>query len=339
MVSRGRCRFGRFDLSRVPAGKRSAALGLQVAEWSPFTEFDHAVVWAPSGHATVWCWDLSGLREAWQSATRQRMPPAIPESALRPPPATGSGTRLLKMSEGFEAQVWQGGELVTSRWWPALPSEADARMFLRDAGLAVADAGRWQNAQDAPLMRRPWAPLTKAGLSRGSGGLGESAAYAALLVSLVVPAAYLSMEHWRVHQAQAQVSAELQRESERSKAVLDARNEALSAADQARALIELQPFPPPLMHMSVLATELPPADAAALREWEMSDGKLRLLFESAAGEIAGAELVSALERTALFDDVKIVTQANPRQMALQMTLRKRTTLGQTVSAAGKPPAR
>ena len=326
VVSRGRCRFGRFDLSRVPAAKRGAALALQLGEWSPFTDFDHAVAWTPGGRAMVWCWDKAALRSAWSAASTGRMPPAVPESALRPPTPTGDGVRLLKTIEGYEAQAWHEGELITCRWWPSWPADEDARMFLRDAGLVADDAGQWLTPQDVPLAPRPWAQLTRAGRSGVSGGLGESAVYAALVVSVVVPAAALGVEQSRVLRAQAQVAAELQRESERSRAILDARNAALSAVDQASVLIDLQAFPPPLMVMGGVATELPPAAATSLREWEMSEGKLRLLFESPAADISGADHVRALERTALFDDIKIVTQADPRQMAFQMTLRKRTAL-------------
>ena len=338
MVSRGRCRFGRFDLSRVPEAKRGAALGLQLAEWSAFTESDHAVLWAPGGRATVWCWDLAALRDAWRAVSTQRMPPALPESALRAPPATATAARLLKTLDGYEAQAWRDGELLTCRWWPALPSDQDARMFLRDAGLVASEAGNWMTPQQAPLLPRPWARLSRAGRSGSAGGLAETAAYALLLVSVVVPAAALAVEHLRLHQAQVQVATELQRESERSKAILDARTTALAAVDQAQALIDLQPFPPPLMQMNALATELPAASNSILREWELSDGKLRLLFQSAEGDISGADHVRALERTGLFDDIKIVTQADPRQMAFQMTLRTRAALLQTSAALAPAPA-
>ena len=274
----------------------------------------------------VWCWDKAALRSAWSAAFTLRMPPAVPESALRPPPPTGGGARLLKTIEGYEAQAWHEGELITCRWWPSWPADEDARMFLRDAGLAADEVGQWLTPQDVPLGPRPWARLTRAGRSGDSGGLGESAVYAVLVISLVVPAAVLGVDQSRVLRAQAQVAAELQRESERSKAILDARNAALSAVDQALVLIDLQAYPPPLMLMRGVAAELPPAAATTLREWEMSEGKLRLLFESPSGDISGAEHVRALERTGLFDDIKIVTQADPRQMAFQMALRKRTAL-------------
>ncbi len=310
--------------------KRGAALALQLGEWSPFAEFDHAVAWTPGGRAMVWCWDLAALRAAWSAASALRMPPTVPESALRPPPPplppARGGARLVMTIDGCEAQAWREGEILTSRWWPTLPSDEDARLFVRDAGLDPGEVGHWLTPSDAPLAQHPWIPLTRAGRSGQSGGLVESAVYAALVTSVAVPAAVLGVDHSRVRQAQAQVAEELQRESERSKAVLDARNAALVSVEQARTLIELQPYPPPLMHMAAVAAELPATANTTLREWQLTDGKLRLLFESTAGDISGADHVRALERTALFDDVKIVTQADPRQMAFQLTLRKTVAL-------------
>lgn len=328
--------------------KRGAALALQLGEWSPFAEFDHAVAWTPGGRAMVWCWDLAALRTAWSAASALRMPPTVPESALRapsPPPSpaitqAGGSVRLVMTLDGCEAQAWRDGEILTSRWWPALPSNDDARLFVRDAGLDPSEVGHGLTPSDAPLAQRTWIPLTRAGRSGQPGGLFESAVYAALVTSVVVPASVLGVEHARVRQAQAQVAEELQRESQRSKAVLDARNAALAAVQRARTLIELQPYPPPLMHMAAVATELPATANTSLREWQLTDGKLRLLFESTAGDISGAEHVRALERTALFDDVKIVTQADPRQMAFQLTLRKTVALDTAAPVPTAPvPAR
>lgn len=334
MLSRGRCRFGRFDLSKVPANRRGAALALQLSEWAPFDDADHVAVWSPEGRASVWCWDRAALAAAWSAASPAALPPVLPESLLRPPPA-GAALRVLRALDGCEAQAWgEGGELLASRWWPAAPSPDEARLFLRDAGFAAGDVpAGWPQPQDLPLADAPWGRPARAGQAPGGGSAAEAAVFALLAISVLVPAAWLATDHLRLHRAQALVDADIERESQRSREILDARSAALGAVDEARAIVNLAPYPSPLQLMSVLAAELPAPGVSSLREWEQTEGRLRILVGVATGEVSGAEHVRALERSGLFDDIKIVTQSDPKLMGFVMTLRTRAAL-----AAGPAPA-
>ena len=184
-----------------------------------------------------------------------------------------------------------------------------------------------------PLQAKPWNPLSAIGGASGQIASPELIGYAVLALALGVPSLSLAVDQFRLSQARAAVQAELASETERSQGVLSARNDALMAADQARALNDLQPFPPPLIHMMAIARALPDAGGSVLREWEMNEGKLRVLIASPSAEIAGAEHVRALEQTGLFQDVKIVTQADPRQMAFAMTFKPQAALAAGAASA------
>jgi hypothetical protein len=334
IVSRGLCRFGRFDLSRLPAAKRASALSLQLPGWSPFAESDGVVAWTEDGHASVWCWDRAALVAAWgalEQGQDGKLPRRIPETCLYG--ATGDGLRLLSGIEGFEAQHWVAGELLASRWWPALPDAAAQLAFQRDCGLP-ADAQRAQLPIETPAMAvRPWAPLSVLGADSGRLAASELLGYALLTVVLGLPALSLAVDQWRLYQARSSAEAELANETARSQDVSAARNEALTAAEQARALVELQPYPGPLVHMLAIARALPDSGGSILREWEQTDGKLRLLVVSSATDIVGADHVRALEQTGLFSDVKILTQADPRQMAFSMSLKPQAALALSVASS------
>jgi len=327
VLSRGRCRFGRFDLKRVPAAKRAPALALQLGSWSPFVDSDHVAAWSADGEAMVWCWDRTALLQAWDAAGGGRLPRIVPEPALRAVPTGGEGLRLINGLDGWEAQHWAGGQLLASRWWPALPEAAAQLAFQRDCGLQPEALVASLPRPDLPLADRPWAALKSVRAGQAGVGAAELAAYGVAALALALPALSLAVDQWRLLQARGVADEQLASESARSQGVLAVRDDAVGAAGQARALLDLQPFPPPLVHMLAIARALPESGGVAVREWEMADGKLRLLLASPSTEISGGDNVRALESTGLFVDVKIVTQSDPRQMAFSMNLKPQSALG------------
>lgn len=332
VIARAHCRFGRFDLSRLPESKRSAALNLQVQGWSPFAQPDGVVAWTADGEARVWCWDGAALQVAWQAAGRGTpLPRAVPETCLYP--AFDDGVRLQACQQGVEAQSWRAGQLQASRWWPSQPSAAELLSFQRDCGLPAQAQSAALPVQPASLGRRTWTPLSRLGARSGQLAGSELLAYACLAAVLAVPAAYLTVQQVRLSQARSAAQAELDRESTRTQGMASARNDALAAADQARALVELQPYPPPLVHMLAVARAMPEKSGATLKEWEQNEGKLRLLVVSPAADIVGAEHVRGLEQTGLFANVKILTQADPRQMAFTMELKPQAALALPAGSA------
>ena len=325
IVSRGRCRFSRFDLSRLPPPKRASALALQLPGWSPFIDTDYAIAWSDAGWAAVWAWSRSDLAAALSAHDlTERGLRYLPETTLRGRGA--DGVRLLQGLDGFEAQYWLDGDLLASRWWPSPPDAAALVAFQRDCGLG-ADTIRTQiEPTQTELADKPWTPLSPVG---GGGGLiaaPELVVYGVLALALGVPGLALAVDQLRLVQARSEARDELARESERSKGVLTARDAALAAADQLKALRDLNPYPAPLVQMTAVARALPEDGSVWVREWDFSDGKLRLLLSTASGEIGGSEHVRALEQTGMFTELKVLTQADPRQMAFTMSVKPHSAL-------------
>ncbi len=325
VVSRGLCRFGRFDFSRLPAARRSSALALHLQSWSPFAQADWAVAWTDGGWAQVWCWDRAALMARLSAQTPPVKPTrAVPETALRGPGA--DGLRLCEALDGYEGGQWLAGELLASRWWRQLPSPGEWLAFQRDCGLAPEQLTAMPEAERPPLAARPWRPLEGAGGAAGALGTAELATYGALLLALGIPLLALAVGQVRLAQATAAAQAELATQTTRSQTVITARETALTAAEQLRGLQELQPYPPPLVLMQAIARALPDSAGVSAREWELNEGRLRLLLVASSGEIAGSELVRALELTGLFGDIKILTQADARQIGFMLTLRAQSAL-------------
>ena len=82
--------------------------------------------------AGVWSWETA-MPEA-----DTNLDPALlrglttfPESLARK--GLEEGTRLVRCIDGIEGEIWSGGFLLASRWWPAEPTEDEWHYFLRSA--------------------------------------------------------------------------------------------------------------------------------------------------------------------------------------------------------------
>jgi hypothetical protein len=280
------------------------------------------VAWNEAGHASVWAWDRAQLAEAFAEARRPLR--AVPESALHEP--LEDGLRLLVGLDGFEAQQWASGELIASRWWRERPDAMAQLAFQRDCGLSSEAQLPDLPVVDSPLAPRPWMRLAPLGAANGLLAPAELLGYAALALALGVPTLALGVDAVRLHRAKASVDEQLATVAAQSQGALAMRERAFSAADQARALAELQPLPGPLVHMLAIARSLPEGSGSTLREWEQAEGRLRLLIDVGTQDASGAEYVRALEQTGLFSDVKLLTQANPRQIGFSMSIKPQSAL-------------
>lgn len=334
MLSRGRCRYGLFDLSRLPQNKRGSALRLQLQAWTPYVEPDFAVVWRPDGRAMVWAWDASALKSELASLTgRDRPVRLLPETLLQ---SIGrDGLRLLAGLDGFEVQQWGGGVLTASRWWSSRPSDGELSSFIRDCGPLDSPSLPWEFEQTT-LRERPWGQISRVDGDAGGLSAPERVTYAIVVLALGAPALVLAVDQIKLTSMRSSLDADLEAKTERAKGWLEMREQAMLSLEQSRAIYELQPFPQPLVHMAAIARALPQDSLATLKEWELSDGRLRVLFSVPSGEISGSETVRVLERTGLFSDVKILGQGDPRQMAFSMQLKRQTDLALPTAAASAP---
>ncbi len=155
VVSRELCRLKWFALAHVPAGERADALRVQALAWQPFDESALCLVLSGEEGLAV-AWDARLVREAL--ADRGLLPQRcriLPEVLLR---AAGTdGARLVRMSQGVEAQVWRGGRLVASRWWPDAPAPEAWRLFSQSLS---GNAATWPLPpleEAPPWLSKPWA--------------------------------------------------------------------------------------------------------------------------------------------------------------------------------------
>ena len=133
LMPRGQCSFRRIKLS----GNRKKALqaaAFRVRQESDSNENKFTIIADSDGKkASVW-----GFRTHNKHKGRY-----IPESISFEPMTTGS--RIVKLTEGYEGQIWEEGSLIASRWWFKRPNPKGWVSFLHS----------FENSQESDFQQIP----------------------------------------------------------------------------------------------------------------------------------------------------------------------------------------
>lgn len=315
MLARSRYRLKRFDLTHIPRASRAAALELQLRQWSPFEQTAYYTNWH-QGTATVFGWDAGAVNQAMAG---QGLKPSrvrvIPETVLRPRYAEGA--RILACLQGFEGQIWSGGELRHSRWWQDRPSPEAWRMFQRDAGLAPeAQASATPQPQSLDFLDKSWAKQAGSFGAIGENWRNERLAYFILALLLAPPTSWYAAQLYQYRKAEARLQAEYARLQDAAGPLAMARGQALQALVKAQRLSSLDSHPHPLELMAWVAEHLL-RQGEQLTEWQYRDGKLKLTLLGTA-DAQSSDRVNALQSSGLFDNVRSTPGKNPKSIMLEM---------------------
>ncbi len=275
VLARSRCRIKWFRLNTVPAAERLAALRMQALAWRPFDDCAFALALrGDSGMALAW--DDGRARQSLLDAgcepLRCRL---VPEPMLRQ--AGSDGARLLRCTEGFEGQVWHGGWLCASRWWPAAPGTQEWRLFLHAGAGTVTDLPQasYPAAEQAPWLNKPWATLQ--GMAGDAGQISgiENRVVCIGALALLVCAGAAGRQAWDVDQAIGQRRQEITALRESAGVVLANRDLALAKAAQARQLANWLAEPLPI-EVIVHLHDVLGRSGVQLKEMDLSGSKLRI---------------------------------------------------------------
>lgn len=289
-LSRALYRCKVLPLAQVaPADRRAVARNLLLA-WAPFDQAEYRVAWQGDAALAV-AWDRTGVEGLLSSAGGSASVTLWPETFLRAPPSK-DGLRVLQCLEGVEAQLWHGGSLHASRWWPQQPEVADAQAWLRSLGPATA-ASNLPATSPVAWRQRPWADLHSLdGLSSTSSRL-ERMALGAALVGLTALTGAQAHQWLAAYEAGQTALRDRQRLLLEAAPVLAARDRAETLAREAQRLAEQMNSVSPLdvlLHLS----DVLPARGVTLKELELSGPQLRLAIE----------LAPDLQRSALVKDLQ-----------------------------------
>ncbi|NDC57323.1 MAG: hypothetical protein EBZ50_00525 [Alphaproteobacteria bacterium] len=184
-LARSLCRFHRMSFPSSVSSRAIAQAARVFAETNaPFAETDFLIVRGRAS-ASIWWWDRSAVAAALGDARVYRTADFVPETLLQ---LLGDGARCVALTDGFEAQIWEDGELIATSWrrrpftddqWAAFAltsgaSGAAARPTAVNAG--IDPAGRML----ARVVRAPldWSDLQNVALWAGAVALVAASALA-----------------------------------------------------------------------------------------------------------------------------------------------------------------
>ncbi|MDR7271866.1 hypothetical protein J2X20_004534 [Pelomonas saccharophila] len=329
LLPRSRCRLRWFRLQGIPAPERLGALRLQVQAWRPF---DHTaarlVVQGEQGLAIAW--DEAVLH---QDALAAGLPPERCQLLYESFSQAGGadGLRLLRNVEGYEAQQWQEGQLVASRWWPEALSESDWQEFVRACGASRDGVTVPMPEPQTPLAAvTPWArhfPLhPSADAERGPeqrlvllGGLG-----------LLLGVGVMAHQWWDAHSQERRLTQQVADLKASARPVLAARDATMAQMAEVEKLASWFAAPQPVDVLGYLNDTLARLNVQ-IKELELEGDKLRLALQ--LGPNTGrANVVKELQAGGWFTDVTEVRADNASNL-LVMDMRIRGALPPVVAAA------
>lgn len=247
-------------------------------------------------------WDeLQATRALQEAGVAEESAIWVPELLLAPPEAADE-VRLLEGLDGFEAQAWQSGVLIQSRWWPASPDAkawAEFSRLLPDA-LPGADL-RPEPRALAAAVSGAWIQLRSPDDDGAQTRRLERWVLAGLGLALVVGSVPVLRDQWSLRQQRQELKDRLAQQRADQAPALARQQRALGLLQELKVLERDLRGPQPLQVLAHLA-EVLPTEGVLLREMDLEGRRLRLVFELNPGVSRGT-LVARLQRGAWFAEV------------------------------------
>lgn len=112
LIAREMTAFSLFEAGALPRSRRGQAARLHARTGSPYLESGHSLVWA-GADCGVWWWDAARIGPLVKARFGAARPEVRPETLAQP---AGLGWRIVRLTEGYEAQRWRSGRLIASAW-------------------------------------------------------------------------------------------------------------------------------------------------------------------------------------------------------------------------------
>lgn len=250
------------------------ALSLSITQWSPFATTGRYIVFGATG-AMVWIWD----QEKIESCLAAQLLPL--ETAVVPEPlfysALLDGVRLLKTKEGFDAQVWVGGELLESIGLTSVPTKR--QITILQASFPMLDIADLDKQVEASFTEEVW--------GKNHANKEIKLSQQAWIAIIGVMAVYFISLSWQLLNlgmlmfATGNIKAEVANYKSQIGEVIDAREAAYKDVAIANALnAHLNAIPQTQVLAGVL--EKIPRNGTVLERWSYQDGDLSLTLKGKA---------------------------------------------------------
>jgi Tfp pilus assembly protein PilN len=232
---------------------------------------------------------------------------------------------VIRTSDGWLVRRWLEDRLAAELFYPAIPGAAEWSSTMATLGVSDADSRTgWlllAEAQPAAPLPKPWpdrverldarAPVRTFDLRRLMLAGGGALVIATLVLGVI------SIRQWYVEGLLEQSLGEAK---ERLAPVAEQRSLAFDAAQRLQAWNELDRFPAPLELIDAFAESVPAG--VVVSELRLDAGVIRATLSN-PGIQPAAELVSKLQKSGRFTNIRVVPAADPRSLQVEMEVSRR----------------
>jgi hypothetical protein len=183
------------------------------------------------------------------------------------------------------------------------------------------------------LLDQPFAPNAVADTSSRE-ALIESLAYAVAVLLLAWATVWFGAAHFKLQRAQVHMEQQAAGLTGASGRLALARRRAIEAQTRAADLDKLSAYPSQLAVFDAITRAMPSNLALTLTEWNYHPGKLKFSVLSPTEKLSSTDMVAAFGQDAMFSDVKVITDANPKAMGVQMNVVPRISVGPSEHEGG-----
>ncbi|MGN8198321.1 hypothetical protein ACS8Y6_06500 [Salinisphaera sp. RV14] len=288
--------------AEITAAQRNKALALKIQAGSPYARTGHVALWDGNA-AQVWFWDQARVSDIKRAVV-------LPETLAHPPRA--DGVRLLALSTGYEAQVWQRGALRASRFWPEPPARAAWQAFIRRAGQSASAPAEPPAAETPSWLERPYArgAGNELGQLRAQTGKLWIAGFAVLALAL----AWQGTRYFKYQGLQHQLQQHIEALRQQSQPLIRARAQARSRLQKVQTLQQHLDQPSPLVIIDDLLKTMP--QNVHIEHFNLSGNTVKVLF-------SGQKLLNTAKIVGRIQTLPYVASVNTgdaRNGQLQLTI-------------------
>lgn len=313
LLAREMTAFNLFEAAALPRSRRGQAARLHARTGSPYMYSGSALVKSGADFG-VWWWDAETVNALVAARYGVRAPTVRPETLAQPP---SEGWRIVRLEEGYEAQLWRQRRLVASAWRRERFDTASWSAFARLQRGSEDAPENPPPAQTLPIdFSAPAFAVSPADLSQeqligiGAGAVALTAV--GLSLFMLGQGARLSSDAKKIEDETAQIQAATPRaaqigglESDRRKlasyAEIEAQTNPLSAAGAAIGIVAFHDLTPTAL--------------------EAESDALTLTLPYTAVALADT-LIADFEGSGYFYDVRPRTDAQNQRLIIEMKTRE-----------------
>jgi|GEM_PF-952006 len=311
VISRSLCYYRLFDLTAIPVAQRAHVLTHRIKQWSVFSHYGQYIVWQKE-KAQVWIWNqerCDTLQQDLMLSVKNVV--YIPETLLKL--KSENEFVIVKLSEGYEMQVWLNGYLSASHWLDHSPSNVEIASFQRKHKLN--NSTSIEHIDTSELLEKPWGK-NKRGVQLGIVYAEKTVNYSIILILFSVLCWQIT-SIWKWKQATTDVLQQIDILSEETAQILDARNQVLKNLEIIEQLHTLVRFPTQLEIMLAAAKSLP-TKSARFVEWDYQLDSLSITIQSIS--IDPILYVTAFQKAPFFENVTIENTSKKDELKVRMNI-------------------